>query len=104
VARLLWKVESAYINSASPYLAGTWTYAVQAEKTGDKWQWAVELAGDKLTEAKRPIHWISIEPPETPFPGTRPGHQTPANRVGRVVRAPRRRSVCDPDSLFAKPL
>ena len=51
---LLWKVESAYINSASPYLAGTWTYAVQAEKTGDKWQWAVELAGDKLTEAKRP--------------------------------------------------
>jgi len=37
-----------------PYLAGTWTYAVQAEKTGDKWQWAVELAGDKLTEAKRP--------------------------------------------------
>jgi len=51
---LLWKVESAYIDAASPRLTSTWTYAVQAEKTGDKWQWAVEFAGDQLTQAKRP--------------------------------------------------
>jgi hypothetical protein len=51
---LLWKVESSYVNSASPYLSGTWTYALQAEKTGDKWQWALEFTGDRLTQAKRP--------------------------------------------------
>jgi hypothetical protein len=51
---LLWKVESAYIDAASPHLASTWTYAVQAEKTGDKWQWAVEFAVDQLTQSKRP--------------------------------------------------
>ena len=51
---LLWKVESSYIRSESSYLSGNWTYALQAEKTGDKWQWALEVAGDKLTETKRP--------------------------------------------------
>jgi hypothetical protein len=51
---LLWKFESAYINSASHYLTGTVTYAGQVEKTGDKWQWALELTGDELTQPKRP--------------------------------------------------
>jgi hypothetical protein len=51
---LLWKIESAYINSASPYLTGTLTYAGQVEKTGDKWQWALEFTGDELTQPKRP--------------------------------------------------
>ena len=51
---LLWKVESAYIDAASPHVTSAWTYAVQAEKTADKWQWAVEFAGDKLTQDKRP--------------------------------------------------
>ena len=51
---LLWKAETSYVNSASRQLAGSWTFAVQVEKTGDKWQWAVEFTGDRLTEAKRP--------------------------------------------------
>jgi hypothetical protein len=51
---LLWKAESAYIDAASPHVTSAWTYAIQAEKTADKWQWAVEFAGDKLTQAKRP--------------------------------------------------
>jgi hypothetical protein len=40
---LLWKVETAYIDAVSPHVTSAWTYAVQAEKTGDK-----------LTQAKRP--------------------------------------------------
>jgi hypothetical protein len=51
---LLWKAEVSYVDSASPRLSGTFTYAVQMEKTGDKWQWALEFAGDRLTQAKRP--------------------------------------------------
>ncbi len=51
---MLWKVESAYISSMSPYLAGTWAFAAELERTRDKWQWSVEFAGDWLTEAKRP--------------------------------------------------
>jgi hypothetical protein len=49
----LWKAEASYIRSVSPFLAGTFTYAVQAERLWDKWQLGVALTGDHLTEDKK---------------------------------------------------